>query len=130
MHQHKTTLHLISTAILICSFLSACKKDHSPSPPDSIPLISDSTFTIYNTSNSGIPIKDVLGIVSDWDDNIWFRNNETVIRFDGTNWTTYNSSNSSLPPYLINCITCDKNNKYGLEPLKDCFRLQTGNGIS
>jgi ligand-binding sensor domain-containing protein len=131
MLNHKTALHLILMAITICYFFSACKKDNSPSPPDStpedsIPVILDSTFTVYNTSNSGVPFMGVLSIVSDWDNNIWLRNINDVIKFDGDKWTIYNSSNSPLPPGAINCLACDKNNVIWVGTTSGLFSVSDG----
>ncbi|HMN24474.1 MAG TPA: T9SS type A sorting domain-containing protein [Ignavibacteriaceae bacterium] len=50
----------------------------------------------------------------DNDGNLWigtesFTNNAELIKFDGTNWTTFNSTNSQLPQtYSINDLTFDK----------------------
>jgi ligand-binding sensor domain-containing protein len=132
MLNHKTALYLISAAIIICYFFSACKKDNSPSPPDStpedsIPIVFDSTFTLYNTVNSGIPFNDIRKIISDWDNNIWLSAYSDVLtKFDGTNWTVYTTSNSPLPNAAIKSLACDKNNVIWVGTTNGLFSVANG----
>lgn len=56
-----------------------------------------STWIVYNELNSGIPVNKTLVIEIDRSGNKWFgHSNGTVTKFDGTNWTNFNSSNSTV----------------------------------
>ena len=56
-----------------------------------------STWIVYNELNSGIPVNKTLVIEIDRDSSKWFgHSNGTVTKFDGTNWTNFNSSNSTV----------------------------------
>ncbi len=55
-------------------------------------------WTVYNTSNSGLPDNYVSSIAIDGSGNKWIGTwHGGLAKFDGTNWTVYNTSNSGLP---------------------------------
>jgi ligand-binding sensor domain-containing protein len=62
------------------------------------------TWTVYDTSNSGIPSNLIRGIAEDASGNIWVSTNRGIGKFDGTNWTVYDASNSQLPSNDCNGI--------------------------
>ncbi len=64
------------------------------------------TWTVYNTSNSGIPNNvEVLNV--DVHGNIWIGAG-SLIKFNGVNWTVYNTLNSGLPLDWVSAIAIDK----------------------
>lgn len=65
------------------------------------------TWTTYNTSNSGISSNNIYQIVIDSHGNKWIATNEGLNMFDGTTWTTYNTSNSGIANDYINQIVID-----------------------
>ncbi len=77
-----------------------------------------SNWSVYNTNNSGIPSNNVLSIAIDDANNKWIGTSSYwngsnyigggMVKYDGTNWTVYNSSNSSLPANQVVTIVIDK----------------------
>ena len=77
------------------------------------------TWVTYDTSNSGLPTNEAAPIAVDRQGNIWFTTFETwpgiipivkgygVTRFDGTNWVTYNTTNSGLADDLVLSMAVD-----------------------
>ena len=65
------------------------------------------SWTFYNTSNSELPSNYISGLAADTNGNVWvgtypeWDGNQSVggglVKFDGTNWTVYNTTNSALP---------------------------------
>ncbi len=69
-------------------------------------------WTVYNSSNSGLPENTVMSIAIDDLGNKWIGTNGGsqgggLSRFDGTNWTTYNSGNSGLSNDYVEDIAID-----------------------
>jgi len=63
-----------------------------------------SEWTVYNTTNSGLPYHGVTGLAMDAEGNLWIGTGKWyawagggLAKFDGENWTVYNTSNSGLP---------------------------------
>ena len=61
-------------------------------------------WTVYNTSNSGLPYNGVTGLAIDAEGNMWIGTGRWnawagggLAKFDGENWTVYNTANSGLP---------------------------------
>jgi hypothetical protein len=51
-------------------------------------------------------------IVADSNANIWIANSSLgIFKFDGSSWTTYNTSNSSIPTNAVASLAFDSNNK-------------------
>ncbi len=78
-------------------------------------------WTVYNSTNSGLPDGDyfISSIVIDAQDNKWIgtydwgRNDDNddgggLVKFDNTNWTIYDSSNTGFPNNSISEIAIDK----------------------
>jgi len=75
-------------------------------------------WTVYDTSNSGLPSDHVSGIAADANGNVWVASSpywdgsQTVggglVKFDGTNWTVYDTSNSELPSNYLYNLTIGK----------------------
>ena len=67
-------------------------------------------FTHYNTHNCSLPSDYILGGVAvDNNNNKWFGTESGVVKFDGTTWTVFTTSDG-LPDNYILCIAVDKNN--------------------
>jgi ligand-binding sensor domain-containing protein len=65
-------------------------------------------WTVYNTSNSGLPNNDVWAIAIDGQGNKWIgTDGGGLAKFDGVNWTVYNTSNSGLPYNRVYAIAID-----------------------
>ena len=60
-----------------------------------------SNWTVYDTTNSGIPSNSLGSIEPDKNGNIWIGSTGGLTKFDGTNWTTYDTSNSNLPKNFL-----------------------------
>ena len=68
----------------------------------------DSVWTVYNTSNSGLPHNNVHGIAIDGNGNKWILTlGGGLAKYDGTNWNIYNTSNSGLPNNYTHAIAID-----------------------
>ena len=73
-------------------------------------------WTVYDSSNSGLPGDYIIStIVIDKQDNKWIGLNYSytqgdgagLVKFDNTNWTVYNQSNSGLPNNKVSRIDID-----------------------
>ena len=69
-------------------------------------------WTVYNTSNSGLPSNRIHSITIDDNGRKWIGIGEYdfewgLTKFDGSIWMTYNTSNSGLPYGSVNCLTID-----------------------
>ncbi|GAB1442528.1 hypothetical protein MASR2M39_13640 [Ignavibacteriales bacterium] len=65
-------------------------------------------WTVYNTTNSGLPANYVNSIAIDQIGNKWIGTDAGFVKFDGTNWTVYNTTNSGLPNNSVLSITIDQ----------------------
>jgi hypothetical protein len=66
------------------------------------------SWTVYNTSNSGLPNNDVEAIAIDNTGNKWIGTyGEGLAKFDGVNWTVFNISNSGLLSDYVYAIAID-----------------------
>jgi ligand-binding sensor domain-containing protein len=68
----------------------------------------DTAWTVYQTSNSGIPNNNVYALAIDENNLKWVGTKEGLAKFNDTTWTTWNTENSDLPSNQINCIVIDK----------------------
>jgi len=64
-------------------------------------------WTVYNTTNSGLPDNTVREIAIDASGNKWIGTNDGLAEFDGTNWTVYDTTNSGLPDNYVEAIAID-----------------------
>ena len=69
-------------------------------------LTQEGTWTTYKQSD-GLAYDYVLSLAPDGD-NMWFGTTRGVSVFDGTTWTTYNTSNSDLVSNRVNAIAIDQ----------------------
>jgi ligand-binding sensor domain-containing protein len=82
-------------------------------------VFNGSSWTIYNRSNSGLPWDIVSCIAIDQFDDKWIgtggpwaarysnRSGKGLAKYDGSNWTVYDTSNSGLPSDEITCLAMD-----------------------
>lgn len=68
-----------------------------------------SAWTIYTTTNSGLPHNTVWSIAIDKSGARWIATNGGLVTFDGTNWTLYNQTNSPLPSDYVYAVAIDNN---------------------
>lgn len=70
----------------------------------------DNTWTVYKTSNSGLPSNYVNAIAIDQSGNKWIGTTDFggLAKFDGTNWTVYDNSNSGIPNNSVLAISIDQ----------------------
>jgi ligand-binding sensor domain-containing protein len=61
----------------------------------------NSTFTLYDTTNSPLPSPYILDIEADPSDGIWIETAAGLVRFDGTNWMIYNQANIGMPGRIV-----------------------------
>ena len=66
-------------------------------------------WTVYNSTNSGLPNNNVSAIAIEPNGTKWFGYLGGVASFDGDNWTTYNTSNSGLSLNEISSIAFETN---------------------
>lgn len=77
-------------------------------------------WTIWTTENSGLPTNAVGPLAFDSKNNLWIGTWDEYLsddpdtgggltKFDGTNWTTLNKSNSGIPSNTIGSIVVDQN---------------------
>ena len=69
-------------------------------------------WTVYDTSNSGLPDNHVNAIAIDAGGNKWIGTGSWgggggLAEFDGVNWTVYNTSNSGLPSNYVDAVAID-----------------------
>jgi ligand-binding sensor domain-containing protein len=75
-------------------------------------MFDDGNWTVYNTSNSGLPSNSVFSIAIDENSNKWIGTYlGGMAKYDGSNWTVYDTSNSDLPDNHVSCIAIDDNDK-------------------
>ncbi len=79
------------------------------------------SFTVYDTTNSGILYNSVHDILIDKSENVWVAHGEYIPKwppnqakdfggismFDGKNWTTFDTTNSALPHPWVNTLAMD-----------------------
>jgi ligand-binding sensor domain-containing protein len=64
-------------------------------------------WTVYNTSNSGLPNKYITAIAIDSLGNKWIGTGGGLVKFDRFRMTVYNTSNSGLPDNSVSAIAID-----------------------
>jgi ligand-binding sensor domain-containing protein len=70
--------------------------------------LNGTTWTVYDTANSGLPQDIVRTITVDDSGNAWIGTSRGgLTKFDGTNWIVYDTSNSDIPGDYVNSITID-----------------------
>lgn len=66
-------------------------------------------WTIYNTSNSGLPNNTIRALAVDSTGLIWVGTYGGLAKFDGTSWVVYKRSNSNIPSDTITSLSIDMN---------------------
>ena len=61
----------------------------------------NSTFTLYDTSNSPLPSAWIFDVEADPSGGIWIGTGAGLVRFDGTNWMIYNQGNTGMPGTVV-----------------------------
>ena len=90
----------------------------------------DSNWTVYNTSNSGLPDNWIYSIAIDVSGTKWIGTFGGLARFDGSNWTVYNTSNSGLPGNIVPSIAIDVSGTKWIGTSSGGLALYTGDGGS
>jgi ligand-binding sensor domain-containing protein len=70
----------------------------------------DTTWTVYNTSNSGIPSDYIVSVNVDPMGNVWVATPNGLGMFDRADWYVFNTDNSGLPDNFITFIVFDSFN--------------------
>ena len=78
----------------------------SPSQATDLRQTTADTWTTYDTSD-GLASDYVLSMAIDAEGNLWFGTVRGVSKFDGVNWTTYDTWNSGLAHKRVNAIAID-----------------------
>jgi ligand-binding sensor domain-containing protein len=68
------------------------------------------SWTVYNTSNSGLPGDVITSIVFDSLDNAWIGTNFGLAKFDGTKWTAFTPQSSGLSGEFVEALSIDSQN--------------------
>ncbi|MFY8165645.1 MAG: two-component regulator propeller domain-containing protein, partial [Sediminibacterium sp.] len=66
-----------------------------------------SSWTTYQTSNSGLPNNKAFAITQDADSNIWIGTNGGLAKYKNSTWTVYNTLNSGLSSDAIYSLLID-----------------------
>ena len=61
----------------------------------------NSTFNLYDTSNSPLPSAMILDLEADPSGGIWIGTAAGLVRFDGINWMIYNQVNTGMPGTVV-----------------------------
>ena len=73
--------------------------------------LSGNNWTVYDTTNSGLPSNIVGSIMKDKLNNFWFATDgKGVVKYDGMNWTVYNFHNTGFPVNYGSVIGFDSSN--------------------
>ena len=66
-------------------------------------------WIVYNTGNSELPDNDfTLALAIDEQGNLWIGTRGGLAKFDGGNWTVYDTSNSRLPHDRVTSLAIDE----------------------
>lgn len=74
---------------------------------DGLAYYDGSNWTIYNTSNSGLPGNVVNALAVEAGGAVWIGTNEGLARFDGFLWNSYTMEDSDLPVNTVKSIAID-----------------------
>jgi len=81
------------------------------------------TWTLYDTSNSGLADNSAKAVAIDHQGRVWVGTRSGVSVFDGANWTTYNQSNSGL---AVNDVTQVLTQAGGIANLPELENVRVG----
>ena len=83
------------------------------SPQLSFLSVLQNTWTLYNSSNTGLFIDGLRGIATDPDGSHWFTVDYAgVVHFDGITWTFYDSDSTGLPSFVVTTVTSDRTDSH------------------
>ncbi|MEJ5350849.1 MAG: two-component regulator propeller domain-containing protein [Melioribacteraceae bacterium] len=89
----------------------------------------NNSWTIYYVS-SGLPVNYVTCAAEDKFGNLWFGTwGGGLVKYDGTNWKVYNSSNSQLPNNVILSIAIDYNDNKWIGTYGGGLAIYRENGV-
>jgi hypothetical protein len=88
------------------------------------------TWTFYQTTNSGLPSNVINSIVQDNAGLYWIATSAGLVKFDGSNWTTYSTSNSGLDTNVVNCLAAGSNTDLWIGTPKGFQKFDGTNWIS
>lgn len=66
------------------------------------------TWTLFNTSNSGLPHNNIFDIATAPDGVLWLATDAGLVSYDGQQWTVTNTSNSGLPANRLRKLAFDR----------------------
>ena len=75
-------------------------------------IYNGSTWTIYNTGNSGLPTDSINGTFILNQTDAWIATKAGAVLKNGNNWTVYDTSNSGLPSNNITAVFYDNGITY------------------
>jgi hypothetical protein len=78
--------------------------------PEGLLKYDGTTFTYYNTANSGLPHNNVTALDFDSFGNIWVATQGGLVKYDGVNWTIYDRYNSPLSCDNLTGVVIDSSN--------------------
>jgi ligand-binding sensor domain-containing protein len=64
----------------------------------------NTTFTLYDTSNTPLTSAGMTDVEADPNGGIWVGTYEGFARFDGTTWTLYNQANTGMPGTVVSDV--------------------------
>ncbi len=64
----------------------------------------NTTFTLYDTSNTPLTSAGMTDVEADPNGGIWVGTYEGFARFDGTTWTLYNQANTGMPGVVVSDV--------------------------
>lgn len=65
------------------------------------------TWTLFDSSNSGLPNNDIFDIATAPDGTLWLATDNGLVSYDGQQWTVTNTANSGLPADRLRKLTFD-----------------------
>ena len=84
-------------------------------------------WSLYTTSNSGLPHNNLSSLTIDQQNNIWIGTFNGLAKFDGTNWIVYNSANSPLIYDNVTALVCDNLNRIYIGTEYGMFKKEDSN---
>ncbi len=78
--------------------------------PEGLLKYNGTTFTHYNTTNSGLPHNNVRALDFDSFGNIWAATQGGLVKYDGLDWTVYDRYNSPLSCDNLTGVVIDSSN--------------------
>jgi ligand-binding sensor domain-containing protein len=86
-------------------------------------------WTVYNTSNSGLPDNNIKTIAVDISGNKWIGTLGGLAKFDDTNWTVYNTSNSDIPDNSVRAIVIDNSGNKWIGTFRGLAKFDNTNWV-